>query len=122
MRVLMLGWEFPPFISGGLGTACHGLTKALDARGHEIVFVLPRAVDRSHASHIRLISPDRVQAGSSTGGQGAGGPGAMGEGGAAWGGAVGGVFGGEFGGPEQWAENPDAFSRTRFVGVAAGFR
>ncbi len=29
MRVLMLGWEFPPFISGGLGTACHGLTRAL---------------------------------------------------------------------------------------------
>ena len=30
MRVFMLGWEFPPFISGGLGTACYGLTKALD--------------------------------------------------------------------------------------------
>ena len=29
MRVLMLGWEFPPFISGGLGTACYGITKAL---------------------------------------------------------------------------------------------
>ncbi|MEI6274080.1 MAG: glycogen/starch synthase, partial [Phycisphaerae bacterium] len=28
-RVLMLGWEFPPFITGGLGTACYGLTKAL---------------------------------------------------------------------------------------------
>ena len=33
MHVLMLGWEFPPFITGGLGTACHGLTKALDVRG-----------------------------------------------------------------------------------------
>jgi len=28
MRVFMLGWEFPPYISGGLGTACFGLTKA----------------------------------------------------------------------------------------------
>jgi len=29
MKVFMLGWEFPPYISGGLGTACYGLTKAL---------------------------------------------------------------------------------------------
>jgi glycogen(starch) synthase len=28
-RVLMLGWEFPPAINGGLGVACHGLAKAL---------------------------------------------------------------------------------------------
>jgi glycogen synthase len=57
MRVLMLGWEFPPFISGGLGTACYGLTKALDRLGHEVVFVLPKAVERSRSSHIRLLSP-----------------------------------------------------------------
>ncbi|MGQ0627960.1 MAG: glycosyltransferase [Phycisphaerales bacterium] len=57
MRIAMLGWEFPPFIAGGLGTACYGLTKALDLRGHEILFVLPRPVDRSHASHVRLFSP-----------------------------------------------------------------
>jgi len=58
MRVLMLGWEFPPYISGGLGTACYGLTRALDAAGHEITFVLPRPVDASHASHVKLISPE----------------------------------------------------------------
>ncbi len=60
MRILMLGWEFPPFIAGGLGTACYGLTKALDALGHHITFVLPKAVDRSHASHVRLLSPEEV--------------------------------------------------------------
>ncbi len=54
----MLGWEFPPFIAGGLGVACYGLTKALDRLGHEIVFILPRPVDRSHSSHIKLLSPD----------------------------------------------------------------
>ncbi|MCC6909310.1 MAG: glycosyltransferase [Phycisphaerales bacterium] len=63
MRILMLGWEFPPFIAGGLGTACYGLTKALDALGHEITFVLPKAVNRSHASHVRLLSPEQVTAG-----------------------------------------------------------
>jgi len=39
----MLGWEFPPYISGGLGTACHGLTRAMSDLGTEIVFVLPTA-------------------------------------------------------------------------------
>lgn len=61
MRILMLGWEFPPFISGGLGTACHGLTTALDQKGHEIIFVLPKAVDRSMSSHVELLGPDVVR-------------------------------------------------------------
>jgi glycogen synthase len=57
MRVLMLGWEFPPYISGGLGTACHGLTKALSDAGTNILFVLPQAIERAHASHVRLLHP-----------------------------------------------------------------
>ena len=40
----MLGWEFPPFISGGLGTACHGLTRAMARLDMEILFVLPKAI------------------------------------------------------------------------------
>jgi len=59
MRILMLGWEFPPFISGGLGTACFGLTRALDRLGHRVLFVLPRAVDGAQSSHVDLISPER---------------------------------------------------------------
>ena len=43
MRVLMFGWEFPPFKSGGLGTACQGMATALAKKGTEIFFVLPRA-------------------------------------------------------------------------------
>lgn len=39
----MLGWEFPPYISGGLGTACYGLTKAMDRLGMHLIFVLPKA-------------------------------------------------------------------------------
>src|SRR5262245_35617753 len=57
MHVLMLGWEFPPFIAGGLGTACHGLTKALDRHGVSVTFVLPKAIDRSQSSHVNLVSP-----------------------------------------------------------------
>ena len=43
MRVLMFGWEFSPFKSGGLGTACQGMATALAKKGTEIFFVLPRA-------------------------------------------------------------------------------
>ena len=42
MRVLMFGWEFPPYHAGGLGPACQGLTKGLSAHGVEVTFVVPR--------------------------------------------------------------------------------
>ena len=45
MRILMFGWEFPPYNSGGLGVACLGLTRALSARGAEITFVMPKKLD-----------------------------------------------------------------------------
>src|SRR4051812_11160250 len=57
MRVFMLGWEFPPFISGGLGTACYGLTKAMSGLGTEILFVLPRPVMSLFSTHVKLLSP-----------------------------------------------------------------
>src|SRR3954452_7110236 len=57
MRVFMLGWEFPPFISGGLGTACYGLTKAMSGIGTDVMFVLPRPVSTPFSTHVRLVSP-----------------------------------------------------------------
>ncbi|MBI1373244.1 MAG: glycosyltransferase [Phycisphaera sp.] len=57
MRVLMLGWEFPPYITGGLGTACNGLTRGLSRQGVDVLFVLPRAVGRQHPQHVQLLSP-----------------------------------------------------------------
>ncbi len=41
MRIAMLGWEFPPFVSGGLGVHCFELTRALCERGAEIDFFMP---------------------------------------------------------------------------------
>ncbi len=55
MRVLMFGWEFPPFNSGGLGVACYGLTKSLSAQGAEITFVVPKAVDADY-KFLKLIA------------------------------------------------------------------
>lgn len=43
-KVLMFGWEFPPHISGGLGTACFGLTQGLLGEGVNIQFVIPHAL------------------------------------------------------------------------------
>ncbi len=40
----MFGWEFPPYNSGGLGTACEGLVRGLVEEGAEVTFVLPRRI------------------------------------------------------------------------------
>lgn len=58
MKVFMLGWEYPPSISGGLGTACHGLTTALARAGVEIDFVVPRVHGDEDAAHMRLEAAD----------------------------------------------------------------
>ncbi len=58
MRAFMLGWEFPPWISGGLGTACYGLTKAMSRLGTEILFVLPRAGRSGQSSHLKILSAE----------------------------------------------------------------
>ncbi len=43
MKALMFGWEFPPHILGGLGTASHGLTKGMFDNGDmDITFVIPK--------------------------------------------------------------------------------
>ena len=60
MKVLMLGWEFPPHISGGLGTACFGMTKALVSRDVEVLFVLPRFRGGREESHVRLFAASEV--------------------------------------------------------------
>lgn len=45
MKILMLGWELPPYNSGGLGVACYQLCKALSVKGVDIEFVLPYQAD-----------------------------------------------------------------------------
>ncbi|MCB0331599.1 MAG: glycogen/starch synthase, partial [Bdellovibrionales bacterium] len=59
-HVLMLGWEYPPFISGGLGTACEGLSKALSRLGVPITFIIPHLRGAEEASHMKLVDPNRL--------------------------------------------------------------
>ena len=51
----MLGWEFPPYVSGGLGVACEGLVRGLLELSTEIVLVLPRPVSSSTPA-LRIVS------------------------------------------------------------------
>ncbi|NOU60179.1 glycosyltransferase [Marinifilum caeruleilacunae] len=61
MRVLMFGWEFPPHISGGLGTACYGLTKGLSkVEDLDIVFVVPKAYGDEDQSKMQLVGANGV--------------------------------------------------------------
>ena len=61
MKVLMFGWEFPPHISGGLGTACYGLTKGMTSfPDMEILFVVPKAFGDEDKSSIGLIGANNV--------------------------------------------------------------
>ncbi len=62
MRVLMFGWEFPPHISGGLGTASYGLTKGMSAIDDmDVIFVVPKAWGDEDQSIVRLIGANTVQ-------------------------------------------------------------
>jgi glycosyltransferase involved in cell wall biosynthesis len=61
-KILMYGWEFPPYISGGLGIACHDLTKALTELNEEITFVLPSLKkNKDFETHVDLIDSSNVE-------------------------------------------------------------
>jgi glycogen synthase len=60
MKVLMFGWEFPPHISGGLGTACYGLTHSLGKEEVDVLFVVPKLHGDEPAEHVSLINASDV--------------------------------------------------------------
>ncbi len=62
MRVLMFGWEFPPHIAGGLGTACYGLTRSLGKLGVDVKFVVPRAYGDEDQRFVRVVNASDVEA------------------------------------------------------------
>lgn len=60
MKVLMFGWEFPPHIAGGLGTACEGIVKGLAHNGVETLFVMPSASGDEDQSATTIINASDV--------------------------------------------------------------
>ena len=61
MKVLMFGWEFPPHITGGLGTACYGLTKGLATHGVDLIFVVPKAYGDEDTSATQIVGASQVR-------------------------------------------------------------
>ena len=60
MRVLMFGWEFPPHIAGGLGTACKGIVEGLAHNGVETLFVMPSASGDEDQSCTTILNASDV--------------------------------------------------------------
>lgn len=61
MRVLMFGWEFPPHIAGGLGTACYGLTRGLAKHDVEVIFVVPKAYGDEDQRFVKVVNASDVE-------------------------------------------------------------
>lgn len=56
MKVLMLGWEFPPFFAGGAGIVCHELTKEMVKMDDvDLTYVMPFGPDEVENQHLRLL-------------------------------------------------------------------
>ncbi len=62
MRVLMFGWEFPPHIAGGLGTACYGMTRGLARNDVEVIFVMPRASGDEDERFVKVVNASDIEA------------------------------------------------------------
>lgn len=60
MKVLMFGWEYPPHITGGLGTACFGLTKAMVSQGDEVIFIVPKLYGDESKEAARLVNASDI--------------------------------------------------------------
>lgn len=56
----MFGWEFPPFISGGLGTACEGIVSGLVENNVEVTMVLPKAFGGNGTDKFQLLDAGSV--------------------------------------------------------------
>ncbi len=59
MKILMFGWEFPPFNSGGLGTACQGLVKSLSKQNVDVSLVLPFSCESEYAKIIDIYNSSK---------------------------------------------------------------
>lgn len=57
MKIAMIGWEYPPFKSGGLGTHCYGLTRGLADKNIQVDFYMPKTNKKvtSDNPNIRII-------------------------------------------------------------------
>jgi glycosyltransferase involved in cell wall biosynthesis len=60
MRVLMLGWEFPPYFAGGVGTVCYELTRALAKKGIGVTYIMPHGPESVRSDYVKLVVANRA--------------------------------------------------------------
>lgn len=61
MKALMFGWEFPPHILGGLGTASYGLTKGMSLQEDlETILVIPKPWGDEDQSFMKIIGANNT--------------------------------------------------------------
>ncbi len=61
MKALMFGWEFPPHILGGLGTASYGLTRGMAMQEDmDITFVMPKPWGDEDQSFLKIIGANNT--------------------------------------------------------------
>lgn len=58
-KILMLGWEFPPFVNGGLGIACHNLAKSL-APFCDLKIIVPKAEENTKKENFSLLALNQL--------------------------------------------------------------
>lgn len=58
----MFGWEFPPHIAGGLGTACYGMTRGLARNGVDVTFIVPHAYGDEDQRFTHVVNASDVEA------------------------------------------------------------
>lgn len=58
-KVLMLGWEFPPIINGGLGVACHDLSSAM-SKFADITMVVPKSSLDFKTGKVKLVGANNM--------------------------------------------------------------
>ncbi len=56
MNILMLGWEFPPFIAGGVGIHCRNLTEQLSKKGVNVIYVMPKREREITVDYMKIIN------------------------------------------------------------------
>ena len=58
-KVLMLGWEFPPIINGGLGVACHDLSSAMSEMA-DVTMVVPKSSLGFKVKNVNLLGINNI--------------------------------------------------------------
>lgn len=60
VKVLMLGWELPPFFAGGVGMVCYHLTRALCQQGTEVTYVMPFGPRMIRSDYMKILVADNL--------------------------------------------------------------